>query len=360
MSTLPTDPPPHPEGENLDTLYAHSALRTVTGVSVPEAARGVYRQRALCTHPLSPVRTLAHPELGVWLSETGGFDPRLRITQPPQEEWPMTRLIPRVRPYKSFPPFPLPAATYAVDYQSLTTATNRAPDAAWAQDTKALFPAGSRVILDFIGNNQQTQWIYSMGRAFWHEPFLQGFDAIVCPEFSTFENDPAPQMLIGERQKQIFLQEGYDMGFTVIPSLAWSTEDSLRRQLDLVGSLYPAVNTVWLDLLGAEVEGNAWTWGRLEALAKHLPVNLPVRWIVCGASSAWAITELHQIFQGAPFHQVSIRPYANAVSRAGTPNEQRERFMRACHRTEALLRGEDLPARQQRPELPPVTEPDHD
>ncbi|WP_217924720.1 DUF4417 domain-containing protein [Miltoncostaea oceani] len=334
-------------------MYAASPLRSITGTRINPEARYWYDRRGLCTAVDSPVRTGAHPDLVAWIGNVAGFDSRLRMTQPAIEEWPMSRLIPRVHVYKSFPHFELMPGTYSIDYVSLTKARDRLPGQEWVEDIRGMFPEGSTLLLNFIGNNAQTHYIWSLGPEFWAAPFLRNFDGIVSPEFSTFIDDPKPQFLIGERQKQIFCQEGAEAGFTTIPSIAWSSESSLRRQLDLVMSLYPRVNTVWLDCLGAGVDPTAWTWSRIEMLEKHIPPDFPMRWLVAGAVSGWAIVELHRIFPQGNFHSVNIRPFAATMGKAGTRGERVARFQTHCRRIEGWLRREDLPPAQPRPESLP-------
>lgn len=354
MSQLPPHPlPPLPEPDGTMGPYSNSALRSITGTRINPEARFWYDRASQVVVPESPVRTCAHPDLALWLENVGGFDPRMSMRQPDLEHWPMSRLIPRVHLYKSFPPFELMPGTYSVDYVSLTQASDRLPEQEWVKNIRSMFPEGSRILLNFIGKNQQTHYIWHLGREFWEAEFLRNFDGIVSPEFSTFLDDPKPQYLIGERQKQIFCQEGFEAGHTTIPSIAWSSESSLRRQLDLVMSLYPRVNTVWMDCLGAGVDPTAWTWSRLEMLEKHIPPDFPMRWLIAGAVSGWAIVELHRIFPRGNFHSVNIRPFAKTMSKAGTTKERTESFQGHCRRIEGWLRQEDLPPAQPRPELPP-------
>lgn len=344
--SLPPDPlPARPEPDGTLGPYAHSSLRTVTGTRINPLARDAY---------VNPdhmgALTCANPELGQFLHEIGGYDPRARLAQPPVNEWPMSRLIPRVHLERSFPRFPMPAATYAIDYMSMTQSATRFPVADWVNDIRDTFPENSRLLLNFTGNNAQCQYIWSVGPEFWQQPWLSQFDAIITPEFSTFINDPVPQWLAGERYKQIFATEGYEAGHTIIPSVAWSSDTSLRRQLELWCSMYPQVNTVWLDLLGAGVESVSWTWSRLAGLERWMPRDVPMRWLVSGAISGWAIAELMEILPHRNFHTVNIRPFANAVSRPGTSGEKAQRFRAHCMRIEHWF--SEPPARETRPELP--------
>lgn len=353
MSELPPDPlPPIPEEDGSIGPYAYSPLRSITGTQINPLAQAWYGNLEQCARPDAPVRTCAHPELETWIDNVGGFDPRASLRQPALADWPMSRLIPRVHLYRSFPHFELMPGTYTVDYVSITKAKDRLPEQDWLLNIRSMFPEGSRILLNFIGNNLQTHFIWHLGAEFWEAPFLRQFDGIISPEFSTFLDDPKPQFLIGERQKQIFCQEGHEAGHVTIPSVAWSSESSLRRQLDLWMSMYPRVNTVWLDCLGAGVDPTAWTWSRLELLEKHIPKTFPMRWLVAGAASGWALVELHRMFPLGNFHSVNLRPFAGTMSRGGTRRERTERFQATCRRLEGWLRKEDLPPAQPRPSLP--------
>lgn len=352
---LPPDPlPALPEPDGTLGPYAHSPLRTVTGTRVnPEAAAWYQHREATVTHE-SPVRTCCHPDLELWLDNVGGFDPRCRMEQLPIDEWPLPRGIPRVRLAKKFPPFDLPVGAYAVDYQNLNASTRRLPlEDAWVStEVRQKFPEGSFLILDFVGEHRLIEPLWAYGREFWEHPFLDQFDAVVIPEFSTFVDDPKPQYLIGERMKQIFAQEGWESGRNVIPSIAWSSETSLRRQADLIGSMWPKVNTVFLDLLGLGVDRVAWLWSRFEMLYRYI-APLPQRILISGGSSGWSIAELHEIFPRGNFHLLHIGPFTNAMRMDATPRRRAEAFRAECHKIEEWGNGLHLPPRMARPEIPP-------
>lgn len=352
MAELPPDPlPALAEPDGSIGPYAHSGLRSITGTRINPEAAFWYQHRDLSRVPHSPVRTCAHPDLELWLANVGGFDARMRVAQPASEDWPLPRLIPRVKVHRGFPPFDLPAGWYAIDYQDLNSSLRHLPERDWILGLREMFPAGSHLILDFIGKHEIVEPLWRFGREFWEHPLLDCFDAVIIPEFSSFLDDPKPTYLVGERMKQVFAQEGYECGRTVVPSLAWASETSLRRQADLIGSLYPKVNTVFLDMLALNVDKTTWLWSRFEMLHKYF-APLPCRFIISGATSGWAIAELHAIFPRGNFHLLHIGPWMQATRSEANRHERAEMFRRDCQRLEEWGEGDNLPPRMPRPEIP--------
>jgi hypothetical protein len=130
----------------------------------------------------------------------------------------------------------------------------------------------------------------------------------VCkPTFDAFSDSPVAQSLIGERMLQIFAQEGSQAGRNVIPTIAFRSEDSLRRQVGLVASLYPRVNTVMIDCNGSNVDPTLWKWRWLFALHDHFAGLPPIRWIISDITAGWAIRELNEIFQQRNLQPAGLR-----------------------------------------------------
>lgn len=341
-----------PEPDGRIGPYAHSPLRTITGTQInPEAAYWYEHRELVCT-PTSPVRTCAHPDLDLWLENVAGFDPRMHMRQPPAAEWPLPLLVPRVKVHRHFPPFDLPVGWYAIDYQDINASLHHLPQREWLSGLRDMFPAGSKLILDFIGKHEFIEPLWRFGREFWEHPFLDSFDAVIVPEFSSFLDDPKPTYLIGERMKQIFAEEGHSAGRLVVPSLAWASESSLRRQADLIGSLAPdMINTVFLDMLALNVDRTAWLWSRFDMLYKYF-APLDCRFLISGATAGWAVAELHEIFPRGNFHLLHIGPYMQATRIEANRFERAEVFRKECQRLEEWAAGEHLPARMPRPDVP--------
>jgi hypothetical protein len=360
MSNLP--PEELPALDDHDGLgpgpYHHSRLRTVTGQRTNPHST-IYRQRELCLGPGTPINA-AHRNLELYIADVQGFDPRLRLKQPPISEWPLPKVISRVHPSGSFPQWEYPeGGVYAVDYSRVNPGMKTEPTAEWVYDLKSRLPEGSFTILDFIGKHHYVTNLWSQGPSFWQQPWLDSFDAIIVPEFSAFLDDPRPQYLIGERQKQIFAQEGWEAGKTIIPSIAWSSEASLRRQLELLASWYPHVHTVFLDALGAKVDKVQWCWSRLMMLEKYA-ADLPFRYIIAGVTSGWALAELKHIFPRGNYHVVNLSPFMGATFALGTEADRAKIYREQLEIAERKANGQDLSQRSPRPEIDPSLRDDHE
>jgi len=186
---------------------------------------------------------------------------------------------------------------------------------------------------------------------FWYAPFLDQFDGIVMPDFSAYSDDPLPQMLFGERMMQMFAQEGSDAGKTVIPSIAWCTEDSLRRQVEVWTSQYPKVNTILLDCYGSHIDAVGWAWRWLYALEKYCAGKKHIRWLFTGMTSGWAIRELNRIFPDGNYSLVTSASPQIAATRGTTDKERMaRRFRRAMAKIEDLHSGRMVADAQPRPD----------
>lgn len=355
----PENLPPLPEPDGSLGPYAESGFKQLCGTTRnPWALKDYEAADWISTHECG-VLTCAHPDSAGFIDEIRGFDHHMSIQQPDPRQWPLPRMIPRVVPSPSFPPFPVPAGWYAIDYEQLSISNKGLPEKEWVLNLRARFPEGSKLMLTFIGRHHELlEMMWNPDIGFWMHPLLDNFDAILTPEFSTFINDPRPQYMFGERQKQIFTEEGSAAGKLVIPTIAWSSDQSLQRQAELLGSLYPSLNTVVIDLLGANFkpgrEAMAWTFSRLEGVRRHL-AHLPFRFIISigGSLGGWVCTELHEIFPHGNFLLLSSAPFQRTLKLGHlTKEEQTREFIRLCARAEEWAAGQELPPKRTAPEIP--------
>jgi hypothetical protein len=237
--------------------------------------------------------------LGDWLRQLHSFDSHAEINQPDADEWPLSGVIGNVWPTKvKGRPFPFAPGTYLIDYQHLASRPGKPPTKAWVNELRSFFPEGSTLLLGFFGGKRELTTSLWAQRGFWDEAFLDQFDAIIGPDFGSYCNLPTPQIFIGERMQQIFLTEGAEAGHVVIPMISWSTEESLRRQVELWASRPESVNTVLLNCYASEVNPTAWRQRWLAAMHKYLAPHRHIRWIITGMTPGWAIRELNEIFDG--------------------------------------------------------------
>jgi len=191
--------------------------------------------------------------------------------------------------------------------------------------------------------------------AFWSAPFLKQFDALVSPGFSPYSDDTYPQMLFGERMDQVFGQEGTESGQNFIPSIAWATEDSLRRQVELWVSQYPKVNTILLDCYGSGVDRVGWAWHWLFAMEKYCAPHTHIRWLLTGMTSGWIIRELNRIFPQRNYSLITTASMQIAAMRGTTDRERMaHRFRRSVARLEDLRAGRVVADAQPRPDHWPM------
>jgi hypothetical protein len=335
MSKLPPkklkalDDPFFPDFSDKGGPYALSALRDVCGTRINPNALGHYQSRSDLIRVDCEPKSCAHPELEEWLGDVSGLDARARVRQPDVKDWPLSTIIARVDARKEGMPFALPEMTYFLDYNSFHSSHVEGPRPGGDVDElrERLFPENSQVILSFYNDLKQKKGLWSLLN-FWDLPFLDQFDAVLLPDFSAYSSDPNVQYMIGERMMQVFAEEGSRAGRTVIPSIAWSTEESLRRQVDLWTS-QTNINTIRLDCLGHNVNRTGWTWRWLFALEKYVQGMDHIRWIITGMTTGWSIRELNRIFPKKNYALVTpISTFIAAQRRSTDPEWSALEFRR--------------------------------
>lgn len=347
------EPLPGPDGKL--TPYAKSGLRTITTTRIDRPAfDSWYKNRAeLMASMQSPVLSCAHPQMDLWLKIMRGLDPQLRIGQPPADTWPLTRVIPRVIPSKRGLPFTLPEGSYWIDYGAVSASMRHLPERDWTYSIAAQFPDPSRVTLGFIGKHLLSRLIFAKRFSLWSHPFFEQFKegGMVVPDFSAWTDDPKPQSLTGERMTQHFAELGYDRGYNMIPTLAWQNREMLRRVTDMMGSLYPKVNTLYLYLNSTGVDRVPWLYSRLEDIQAHLS-DLPFRYMISGVESGWGVNALGEVLPRGNYHLVAGGPWMQAQRAFGDDSERARVFRRAITQLEEWHRRENLPPLPERPDDP--------
>jgi hypothetical protein len=334
--------------------YASSDLRDVCGTRINPDAIGWYKRRHLIRLPTCPAKTCAHPELDQWLGDVGSYDPRAAVTQPALSEWPFSAICPRIVVWGQELAFPLEPATYVIDYPYLHSNPQTLPAREWVLRLRDRFPDGSRLLLSFFGNRALTLGLWTL-TDFWYHPFLDQFDGVILPDFSAFSDDPVPQYLLGERMQQIFAQEGSEAGRAVVPSIAWSSETSLRRQVELWTSRAPRVNTIQLDCYGSNVDRTGWIWRWLFALEKYCAGKPYIRWLISGITAGWAIRELNRIFPEKNYCLIpSVSMFVSSTKGTTDKEFMGLQFSRRMRQLEAFRRGEEVADPLPRPDAWPT------
>jgi len=345
-----------PDGQ--PTIYANSGLRTVTGtrIDAPAYESWYSGQAELLASIESPVLTCAYPQMEQWLKAMNGLDPQLRISQPQAADWPITQVIPRVMPAKKGLPFELPEGNYWIDYGTVSSSMRHLPEREWTNSITAQFPDPNKVTLGFIGQHALSRLIWRQRFSLWSHPFFEQFrlGGMVVPDFSAWLNDPKPQALVGMRMSQQFAELGAERGYLMIPTLAWQNNEMLARTCDLLGSLYPRVNTLYLYLNSMGVDRVPWVYSRLQDIQDHL-APLPFRYIISGVESAWGIHALREVLPRSNFHLAVGAPWMQARLGFGSDQDRALIFRRSVARVESLSRGEGTPSMPERPEDPWAT-----
>lgn len=330
--------------------YSASGLRTVCGSRINPDAIRFYRRRSVLTTRES-IRSCAHPDIEPWIGNVGGFDPHVDVVQPPRSQWPISGVVARVDARSGSMPFELPEMTYFVDYSSFHSNPAELPSGPMVETIKErLFPEGARLVLTFYNDMRLKHSLWTHMN-FFEQPFLDQFDATLLPDFSAYCNDTTPQYLIGERQLQIFGTDGSRQGRTVIPSIVWSNEESLRRQADLWLSQYPKVHTIRLDCYGKNVDRVGWAWRHLFAMEKYFKGFDHIHWIIAGMTSGWMIRELNRIFPKGNYSIVAPVNMFIAAQRGSTdPIYSAQEFRRQIAKLEDFRSGRDVADAQPRPD----------
>lgn len=333
------DPLPEPDGK--PGPYASSAVRTITGTRRNRHAVGNWYSgnAQLLGLPESPVVSCFHPMLEAWAQAVGGFDSYWSCPQPAPEDLPLSSVVPRVALSKGFPEWKLPQASYWIDYLRLTGRSDRLPEGEKIQRLRSLFPEGSTLILGNIGPSALRFSWWAMRHEFWDSELVSQFDAVVGPDFSSYLDDPRPQALIGERLTQLFSQMGAQAGKTVIPTVSWQNSESLARQADRLGAIYPDLHTIHLELGSKGADRAAWLFSRLDDIERYL-APLPLRLLVSGSDPAWFIGELRQVIPPERLCLVALNPFMQTTMRPLLPEQKANDFRRRLARLEELLSGE--------------------
>jgi hypothetical protein len=356
----PADLPPLPDpalgGE--PGPYSMSALRDVTGTRIQPNAVRRYRDLHALRAQNAFTKTCVHPDLESWLKDIGSFDPRADIVQTPVDDLPMTPVIARMKVPGGRLMYPVNPMTFMVDYGELNQRADSLPQREWVDGLRDLtFPEGSDLLLSFFGNRAMTLGLWSLIE-FVDAPFLSQFAGIVLPDFSAFSDDTTFQYLTGERMQQIFGQELSAAGHNVIPSIAYTTVDSLRRQVEMWTSQGPdRVNTILVDCYGSGVNKTLWAWHWLISMEKYMAPHTHIRWLVAGLNSGWHIRELNRIFPQGNYHLVSgLSMQVNAVMGSADREVQAHKFRRSLYQLERFRAGEDEAEPKQRPDYWPQFE----
>jgi len=174
------DLPALPEDNGQMGPYANSPLRTITGTQRnPLATGGWYEgQAARLVTPEAPVITCAHPQLEMWTRVVQGMDPHWDIQQMPIDEWPLSRVIPRITPSSNFPQWPIPQGTYWIDYPSVTSSLQKLPEKDWQLNFANAFPEGSTLLLGCIAAKQYRLNMWRTRFSIWNHPFFKQFTHI--------------------------------------------------------------------------------------------------------------------------------------------------------------------------------------
>lgn len=351
-SKLPPDPiPPLPDPsyDNELGLYAASDLRDVCGTRINPNSMGWYKHRGVVTHPNCMVQTAAHPNVEAWLADVQGFDPRAIVKQPPMKDMPLSIVIPQVSPLSNGTfKFPLNKATYIVNAMDYQSNPHTLPEKIIG--IKKNLPEGSQLYMNWFGPREYIQGLWTLIE-FWEAEALDEFDGLFMPDFSAFSDDPVPQYLLGERMQQVFAAEGSLAGKTIIPGIAWATEESFRRQFEMWSSLYPHVHTIAFDCYGSGVSRVGWLWRWLFAFEKYCQGMDHLRFVFAGISSGWAVRELNRIFPKKNY--VLVTPHNNyvAAQRGSADREvQGKKFRTQIKALEDYSTGEVLADEALRPE----------
>lgn len=344
MADLPPNPLPalpDPSYDGALSPYANSALRDVCGTRINPDALGWYKRRESLTSRQCGVKSAVHPDMEAWLANVRSFDGRMLIRQPAIGEWPISKIIAQVQIWGTKLPYALPKGiTCLVNYEDLAPNPQTPPRNDKALNLRDRFDDSSDLLLGFFGDHRYNMGLWPQ-EGFWHEPFLDNFAGVVVPGFSAFSDDPIPQSLLGERMLQIFVEEGYYAGRTVIPMVAWRSEDSLRRQVELLASLYPRVNTVLLDCYGMHVDPVKWAFRWLFAIRKYC-AHLPIRWLVAGLASGWMIEKLNEVFPQGNYSVIaSAAMHRRAMAAAANADIMATRYHREVQRMQDICAGRE-------------------
>lgn len=331
--------------------YAASALRSITSSQINPYAVDLYgSQGTYMSESSDAIITGVHPDLPVWLKYLGGGDSEWTCQQRPIEQLPLSRVLPRVVMTGAPHPWPIPQGSYWIDYANFSRHRTRIPDDGWAMNVRERFPTGSQLVLGPIMDHHVRIAMWNLRYKLWESDFIKQFDAVVCPDFSSYINDPAPQSLLGERMTQIWTEMAMRHGINVIPIISWSNEDSLARQADRLGALAEAglVHTVYIEWLARGVKKDHWIHHRVEAFERHL-AHLPIRWIFSGIESGRVMARIHKALPAGNFHTVGIWSWKRTQFEPGLTEQRARVFRGKLAQIERHQRGEELPPSLARP-----------
>lgn len=344
---------PDPELGLDEGAYAASGLRTITGTKINPYAVDLYgAQASYLASARDAIITGMHPDLEAWIKFLGGGDAEWHMRQRPIEDLPLSRVLPRlVMTGGAWPPWPIPKGSYWIDYSNFSRHRTKIPESDWTQNVRDRFPDDCQLVLGPIQDHAVRITMWNLRHQLWESDFLKQFDAVVCPDFSSYVNDPYPQALLGERMTQIWSEWASRYGVNVIPIISWTSEDSLARQADRLGALIEAghVHTIYIEWLARRVEKDHWLFHRFEAFQRHL-AHLPVRWMFSGVEAGWSMRKLHEILPQGNFHVVGIWPWMRTRFEPGLSEQKARIFRNKLHTIEQMHRNEIPMPPKERPE----------
>jgi hypothetical protein len=157
--------------------------------------------------------------------------------------------------------------------------------------------------------------------------------------------------LNGERMMQEWVEAGTLAGYSLVPTIAWRDEKSLRRQADLWLSMGHRCHTIHLDAYGTGVNPLRWGWRWVFAFERCFAQS-DRRFIVSGIKSGWAIREMRRIWAKGNFALMTTHNDFIAARRAsaGRLDVMAASFEKTVQGLAAFQAGEKTANKESRPD----------
>lgn len=223
-------------------------------------------------------------------------------------------------------------------------------EAEWAQNLRAAFPEGSRIILTNISNPRwNLTYLWPQRHDLFYHSFFDQFreagDIFMVPEIGMCIDDDTAQAMVHLHLQEEIAALAADAGLVPMIALDWREAHDCALVADWLRSLWPDVKAFAVYLTIASEEGLrgpdriAWIQSLLDVIDKYLS-SVPFHWILSGSIHQQAIKLYRRYFPNGNYSILTSKPY-EATLRGSfiTSRDRAQTFRREIAQIEMAMKG---------------------